>query len=556
MGTENETPAVDSAGVTMAGMLDSVTSNITTKRGGVGIDLDRFIAELKSERDYWPKRYQDSDPSCPPPELPTPDEILKIAKDAPTSKRGVYLLALAESLAYSDAFTVGEYARQASAAGLCNQADFRKSVTEACKILANLYPTEAAPGIPTDDELAETWRAMHSQTAYGLGEWRRYDRGIWPAVEADFIAREILAILESQKPHGIKPNARLLNSVTEIARLKVRVDDSLWDANCELLACRNGTLNIPTRNLQEHSPKNYLTAGLEIDYDPQADAPNWRRFLDSTVSKAVESFLQEFIGYCLTPDCKFEIATWLYGPPGGGKSTFITGPESVLRPRVTLLSLADIERSRFALTNLPGKTLAISTENPGMFLQATNLLNAIISGEPVTVDRKFRDPIKITPQAKLCFAMNELPRVADAGNGLFRRIQVVYFPEIPEANRDPDLKEKIKTEGAGILNWALDGLARLRDRNRFDIPSEIKSATAEFQEASDPEAAFVSEKCLTGEIYQVQASALYKAYRDWCAENGHRSKSSTGVAQDWKRLGFIWEHARTGSVWHGVGLKM
>ena len=38
-------------------------------------------------------------------------------------------------------------------------------------------------------------------------------------------------------------------------------------------------------------------------------------------------------------------------------------------------------------------------------------------------------------------------------------------------------------------------------------------------------------------------------------KNGHKPKSSTSLAEDWKRLGFENIHERSGSVWHGVELK-
>jgi putative DNA primase/helicase len=232
----------------------------------------------------------------------------------------------------------------------------------------------------------------------------------------------------------------------------------------------------------------------------------------------------------------------------------------MLGTRVCLLGLADIEKSRFALTNLPGKTLAISTEQPGGYVAAAAVLNAIISGEPVTIDRKFREPVTLIPRVKLAWALNELPRVGPEGVGLFRRVKVISFPPIPEQDRDPNVKEQIKLEGAGILNWALDGLARLRGRGRFEIPKCIQDATAHFRETNDIPALFVTECCLTGDNkhtgtpYRTQGSVLYRAYSEWCKENGHKPASSTSIAEDWRRLGFEKKPSDGRSWWHGVGL--
>jgi putative DNA primase/helicase len=114
------------------------------------------------------------------------------------------------------------------------------------------------------------------------------------------------------------------------------------------------------------------------------------------------ALLGEFAGYCLTVDTSHELAVWLYGPPGGGKSTFIEGFKAMLGKYAGLLGLADIQRSRFALADLPGKTLVVAAEQPSDYISSSHILNAIISGEEILVERKFRDAFTVTPRAKIC----------------------------------------------------------------------------------------------------------------------------------------------------------
>lgn len=421
----------------------------------------------------------------------------------------------------------------------------------------------AQPGTPTHDELARRWFDAAPLTAHGLGDWRRYQGGLWPVISGLAVKGEIKQVVQAAKREGIKPSAYLISSVTELAMLDCYITDEQWDNDPDRLVCANGVLHIPTRTLDAHRPDLYATTGVSYAYDPQAQAAHWTAFLfdlAASTSQRVVDFLQEFAGYALTTDTSFEIAVWLYGPPGSGKSTFLTGLQTMVGNRAGLLGLADVERNRFALAHLPGKTLMVSTEQPGDFIASTHILNAIISGEPITVDRKFKDAITITPRAKLCWAMNELPRVSDPNSGLFRRVKVVAFPVIPEADRDPQLKEQIKTEGAGILNWALEGLARLRARGGFDVPPEVMTATRNFQENNDIPARFVEDYCVTGtdangEPYRTQGSKLYNAYRAWCLENGHKPQSSTSVAEDWRRLGFEKYLAAGRAYWRYVKLK-
>jgi putative DNA primase/helicase len=152
--------------------------------------------------------------------------------------------------------------------------------------------------------------------------------------------------------------------------------------------------------------------------------------------------------------------------------------------------------------------------------------------------------------------MNDLPRVADANSGLFRRVKVVKFPDLREDQRNPSIKNAIAHEGAGILNWALEGLERLRDRGYFKIPESVQDATKHFQETNDVPATFVEEKCIRNKDEREQASTLYKEYKFWCEENGHRPFSSTRIAPEWERLGFTKQESGGRRYYRGLRLRL
>lgn len=408
---------------------------------------------------------------------------------------------------------------------------------------------------PTDDVIAHQWKTEHRDTVFGLGEFRRYKDGIWNALPGDLAKQEMKAVMLRYKQQGLKPTASKLASALELARIDIFIRDETWDTRPDLLACINGTLHIPTLTLQPHSPADYLLSGVPYPFDPTAPAPAWEAFLVSTLPIDVIEFLQEFAGYCLTTDTRYELAIWLYGPGGSGKSTFLVGLQAMLGSRAEILGLSDIERSNFALSNLPGKTLMVSTEQPAMFMKSVGTINALISGEPVTVDRKYLSPITLAPKVKLAWAMNEFPRVPEAGSGLFRRVKVIEFPRRNETDQDPEVKEAIKAEGPGILNWALIGLQRLQARKGFRIPQSIRDATTEFQLSNDVPAMFIAERCYIGQTYKVSSIMLYNSYSSWCISNGHKPQSSTSIATDWKRLGFVGKHTMNGRVWEGVDVR-
>ena len=411
---------------------------------------------------------------------------------------------------------------------------------------------------PDDSELAARWVAYNKNSAYGLGEWRRYKDGYWQPIDRDTIKLEIKSVLDRARVDGVRPSAGQLASVMELSRIDVAIPADRWNANTEYLPCANGVLHIPTKTLLPHTPDIYATTRLDFDYDPNATCPNFLHALE-VIPDAAE-FLQEFAGYALTPDIRHEIAVWMQGPPGSGKSTVLAGLQAMLGARAGLLGLADIERSRFALANLPGKTLVVSTEQPDNYIAASHTLNAIISGEPITVEQKFKEAITITPRAKIIWAMNNLPRVNDANNGLMRRVKIIKFPALEESQRDTDLKEKIMSEGAGILNWALIGLDRLLLRGGFAIPKSIQDATKEFQEKNDIPMMFLQDVNATMDPLdpncREQSQTLYDRYNDWCRRNNHKPLSSVKVADEWRRLGFEKVKIRGAFYWQGVQIPV
>lgn len=431
---------------------------------------------------------------------------------------------------------------------------------------------------PEDGGILDAWLDLYGRLwlyAAGFEQWYTWIGTHWQPVEQYAIHAQIMALLDTMNQQArlflkgkgkIQPQMEIkpyltatrrtggrVASIERMARaLRFTEADSLDSAG--LLNLTNGTVDLSNFRRQPHDPVDLLTYCLPYAYDPAAQASNWQKIM-GRLDPHTAAFLQEFAGYALTTDTTHELALWLYGPPGGGKSTFLTGLQAMLGPKSGHLGLADIERNRFALANLPGKTLVVSSEQPGNFLNSTHTLNAIISGEPVIVDRKFKDAVPITPRCKLIWAMNDFPRVSDANNGIFRRVKVVEFPAVPDGERRRELKGAIAQEGAGILNWAIDGLKRLQARGSFDIPAAVKAATREFITQSDLPATFVAECCLTGPEHRAQSQQLYEAYQTWAIATGHKPKSMTSIAADWKRLGFERGESNGRVYWRGIGLR-
>lgn len=400
--------------------------------------------------------------------------------------------------------------------------------------------------------LRDRYLSDYPNTIYGLGEWRRYDCGIWIPVPEAFIRQELCKSIVEQKKVFVKVDNGLISSVLNIIKWHTIQRDETFDADEHLLVFEDCTLNIKNGERRGHLPENYRTSKLPFAYDGDAWSQTWHDFLQDTVPET-RYFLQEFAGYTVTTSTRYEIAAWLYGLPGGGKSTFIAGLEAMLGSQCCVLGLSDIETSNFGLTNLPGKTLAISTEQPSHFIKSAHIVNALISGERINVDRKYRDPIMFQSHCKLLWAMNELPRVDDRGAGIFRRVKLVHMPPIDAAKRDPRVKEDIQRSGMAILNWALEGLKRLQERGRFEIPPSVEAATEHYKLSNDIVKIFLEERCEVDQSHKILAKDLYTAYSEWCKETGHMALSASRLTGEMERHGFT--KAKLNNIYYR-GLKL
>ena len=390
------------------------------------------------------------------------------------------------------------------------------------------------------------------------GEFWRFRHGQWRELPLETLHAELVSLIESTGLARLRDSRRLLKSLPEWLRIKLAFPPERWNTDPDLLPCRNGVLHLAAREITDHTAALGLMRTLGVAYDPVARAPAWEAFLKSTVPSTAE-FLQEFAGLCLTFDTRYETAVWLYGPPGSGKSTFLRGLEVMLAERAGVLDLPTLSRGRLSPAGLFGRSLLISVEQPVADLKHDHLLNALVSGEPIPIERSrlapATAPATLRLSAKWIWALTTLPRLGYAGSGLFRRARVVTFPPRLEADRDPALKARLGQEGPGILNWALAGLARLNQRGRFAPPPAVLDADERFRRANDLIAQFIADQTQADPVARVQASSLFGAYQAWCHGNGCHPQSNNNIAAELERLGFERRRNDGRTFWLGLQLK-
>ena len=395
-------------------------------------------------------------------------------------------------------------------------------------------------------------------TAFTGGDWFEYGDGWWQSLTTHDMASRVHRLL------GDASRASLISAVRAVLSAETNLPDDAWDRAPDVMVFENGALELHATDaswsFREHRRTDLARTRIPYRYDPDARSPEWEAFLADRFAPAVASYVQEFAGYALSRDVRHESALWLFGPPGGGKSTFIGAMEAMLGPeRCGRLSLADISKSRFALAQVPGKTLLVASEQPTQYLDCSDVVNALISGDTLLVERKYVDARAIQPVAKILWAMNTLPTVGSAVDGIFRRVRIVRMEAIGQP--DHTVRDRIVANPAGILNWALTGWRRLvgsGQRLGDRAPDAVRHETKLFELENDHVRAFLDECVEVSTGAELASTALDDAYKAWCDRRAIKRPIYYGKrGEHYRRCGLPEPvHTRAGNVYPGYRLRL
>jgi putative DNA primase/helicase len=318
-------------------------------------------------------------------------------------------------------------------------------------------------------------------------------------------------------------------------------DGADMPAASELVACRNGLLHLPTRELYPHTPDFWTHNALDYDFQPDAPEPKqWMALLQQIwsndkreVDLDVINALQEMFGYCLSADTSQQKIFLLVGPKRSGKGTIgrvltrLLGPENVGSP--TLHGLC----TQFGLQPLIGKSAAIIGDARIGYRHdqaaITERLLSISGEDSITIDRK--NFIAWTGRLGVRFVIltNELPRVSDTSGALASRFIVLRFVKSFADNPDTGLSDRLMLELPGILNWAIEGWVNLQKRGHFVQPQSSIDAVEEMEDIGSPVLAFVRDRCIIDPAAEENIDELFKEWCHYCGEESRREAGTKAI---------------------------
>jgi P4 family phage/plasmid primase-like protien len=385
------------------------------------------------------------------------------------------------------------------------------------------------------------------------GKLYHYEKGVYRRGGDDYIAASVKELLDSSGASA-KWTTHRTREVTEYIRVDAPV---LWEhPPTNQINVLNGVLDLERGELLDHDPAFLSPVQLPVEYDEEAECPEWEKFVEATFPEDAHDLAWEIPALLMTPDTSIQKAVLLTGEGANGKSTYLAGVEEFIGPdNCVALSLQKIESDRFAASRLIGKLANICPDLPSDHLTSTSTFKAITGGDRITAEYKFRDSFEVLPFARLVFSANHPPRSGDASHAFYRRWLVVPFnrtfepdEQIPRSVLDAKLSDP--RELSGVLNKALRVLTTIRERGGLSEPGSVKEALAEFQRTTDPLTVWLERNTVEHPTAMVAQDELRHAYNAFCERTGKPGMSPQNFGRALARARPGLEKAQR--TWRGV----
>jgi len=345
--------------------------------------------------------------------------------------------------------------------------------------------------------------------------------GVYRPTGEDFVKEKVKGHLEQTS------NAKRWKPELSRAAVEYMTVDAprLWRCPpLDTLNCKNGLLDITSRELRPHDPTFLSPVQINAAYDPSAKCPAIDKFVKDTFPGDAHHIAFEVAAWLMLPNVSIQQAVLLFGEGSNGKSIYLTLLEDFLgRDNVASIPLHRLESDRFATSGLVGKLANISADLPERALSGTSIFKAIVGNDEIDAERKYLPAFKFRPYCRLVFSTNTLPRSEDPSHGFFRRWMVVPFtktfsPDNPGYLPPQVLRARLQGELSGLLNRALERLPKVME-GRFTGSHSLSDAWNSFRLTTDPLSAWLDTNTVSRPGAYLVKDVVRRRYAQYCETN-------------------------------------
>lgn len=275
----------------------------------------------------------------------------------------------------------------------------------------------------------------------------------------------------------------------------------------------------------QREPAHLVTKLAGARYDASAAAPRWAAFVEQALPDPdLRAFVQRSVGYSASGDASREVFFIAWGLGRTGKSTFLSTIAEALGQYSAAIPVELVLRSGKMRTGdeptaqfsaLHGVRFVHTTEPDYGAAFDEGLIKTITGRDTMRIRDLNEGVVDFKPKFKLWVLCNDKPSVSSGSNAFWERVLPIPFTvTVPETQRDAGLKDALRGELPGILNWILEGVA-LYCEHGLEPPKAVRDIVESYRDDMDPLHRFLADcvQQMPGE--SVARKKLYAAYVGW-----------------------------------------
>lgn len=281
--------------------------------------------------------------------------------------------------------------------------------------------------------------------------------------------------------------------------------------------------------LYDPTPDLFTLNCCPYEYNEGARSPFVEQFLTSIFDDQESVDLAwEYAGYLLTPDISREKIMLLHGKSRAGKGTMIDMYGHMLGSHAHTATDFESMIGTHGLEDMVGKLMCsigdIRNPQSRIMSRALELKLRIVGGDPVPINKKNIPIFRARLVCRFIMAMNELPSFMDHSGAMESRLLILSFPHGHVKDSSPHIKMKVASEArqGNLINYALEGLKRLRANDMFSEPPSSEPVWTQFRSVASPISTFVDECCHVAEDNTESLDCMFAAWRGWCKRNARK----------------------------------
>jgi putative DNA primase/helicase len=315
----------------------------------------------------------------------------------------------------------------------------------------------------------------------------------------------------------------------ELAAAEMDVSLSEFDVNPTAINTPNGIVDLRTKELLPHAPERLHLLRTYADYNPSAKCPRWLRFLNEVFEEdqTLIDWLQIAAGYSIMGLTAEHCFFLCHGNGRNGKGIFLETIGYVLGNRqdgysqtTRFETFLQTEQSNVrvleGIGRLRAKRFIIASETQDNTRLNEALVKSLTGGDTLVGAKLHSGMFSFEPVHTIWLACNHLPIIRDASLAMWERVRTIPFGRMFLAeDQEKDLKERMKLEADGILNWLVEGAFKYLKDGLPKQPEICREATQAYRDQTDKLSIFIRECIEPDNSFILPLEDAYKSYKEW-----------------------------------------